>query len=192
VNGLTRHYLKQLLVAACLISVSVLSYAPIAEASTATLTARRKAYKPKFFKPHEFATLRVLTETILRDDEMPGVRVVKADEFIDFQITYDPEIQDRFRKGLAWLDRHSRRLHGRNFIELKSAQRKEIIQCLEIKAKHRPGEEKGREFFDLARRYTYMGFYASEEALKIAIPESKSTPTDKKRRLAGSSDGNSD
>lgn len=147
---------------------------------------KAKTYRPKIFKPHEFKTLKLLTETILRDDEMPGVREAKANEFIDFQITYDPEIQDRFREGLLWLDRHSRRLHGKNFIALKPAQRKDIIQCLETKALHRPGEEEGREFYELVRRYTYMGFYASEEALRIAIPATPKPPKSAKhRRLAG-------
>lgn len=144
-----------------------------------------KTYKPKIFNAHEFATLKVLTETILRDDEMPGVREAKANEFIDFQITYDPEIQDRFHEGLRWLDRHARSLYGKKFLSLKTAQRRDIVQCLELKARHRPGEETGREFFLLARRYTYMGFYASEEALRIAIPESRKTESYKRRRLAG-------
>ncbi len=147
---------------------------------------KSKAYRPKIFKPHEFKTLKLLSETILRDDEMPGVREAKANEFIDFQITFDPEMQDRFRKGLLWLDRHSQKLHGKNFIALKPAQRKDIIQCLETKAMHRPGEEQGREFYELARRYTYMGFYASEEALRIAIPAAPKSPKSaKQRRLAG-------
>lgn len=150
--------------------------------------AKAKVYKPKIFNAQEFATLKVLTETILRDDEMPGVREARANEFIDFQITYDPEIQDRFREGLLWLDRHSRRLHGKNFVLLKPEQRKEIIQCLEIKARHRPGEELGREFFALAKRYTYMGFYASEEALRIAIPASPKPEPFKRRRLAGAAE----
>jgi hypothetical protein len=152
-------------------------------------TKKPKSYRPKFFKPHEFKTLKLLTETILRDDEMPGVREAKSNEFIDFQITYDPEIQDRFREGLVWLDRHSRKLHGKTFIGLTPAQRKDIIQSLEIKALHRPGEEQGREFYELARRYTYMGFYASEEALRIAIPETAKPPKSLKRhRLAGANE----
>lgn len=150
--------------------------------------AKAKVYKPKIFNSHEFVTLKVLTETILRDDEMPGVREAKANEFIDFQITYDPELQERFHEGLLWLDRHSRRLHGKNFVELKSEQRKEIIQCLEIKARHRHGEEQGREFFGLTRRYTYMGFYASEEALRIAIPAAPKSERFKRRRLAGAAE----
>jgi hypothetical protein len=155
-------------------------------AVSAAAVKKAKPYKPKIFKAHEFETLKVVTETILRDDEMPGVREAKANEFIDFQIKYDPEIQQRFHEGLAWLDRHSRRLYGRNFAKLKPDQRRDIIQCLETKAKYRPGEEKGREFYELARRYTYMGFYASEEALRIAIPAATKPERPKRRRLAGS------
>lgn len=139
-------------------------------ASTHKLSAKAKIYKPKIFKPMEYHTLKILTEMILMDDGMPGVKEAKAYEFIDFQIAFDPEIQARFRSGLAWLDRHSRRLFGRNFTEITASQRKDILQCLEIKAMYRPGEEKGREFFELARRYTYMAFYASEDALRVALP----------------------
>lgn len=138
--------------------------------------SKKKPYRPKIFKPAEFRTLKVLTESILHDDEMPGARVAKANEFIDFQITYDPELQKRFHSGLRWLDNHSRRLYGHNFADLRPNQRRDIIQCLEVKKLRRPGEEKGREFFELARRYTYMGFYASEEALRIAIPKTEKLP----------------
>lgn len=133
--------------------------------------SKKKPYQPKIFKPKEFQTLKVLTETILHDDEMPGARVAKANEFIDFQIKFDPELQERFKSGLRWLDDHSRRLYGHNFVALRPDQRRDIIQCLEIKKLHRRGEEKGRQFFELARRYTYMGFYASEDALRTAIPK---------------------
>lgn len=159
-----------------------------------TAVSRSKQYRPKIFNAREFQTLTLLTETILKDDEMPGASEAKASEFIDFQITYDPEIQYRFHEGLAWLDQHSRKLYGRRFVDLKAAQRKDIIQCLEKKARHRPGEEKGREFFDLARRYTYMGFYASEDALRTAIPQSEPKPRARRGRpprLAGATeDGN--
>jgi gluconate 2-dehydrogenase gamma chain len=151
-----------------------------------TQPKKLKIYQPKIFSPHEFQTLKVVTETILRDDEMPGAREAKANEFIDFQIKYDPELQERFHDGLLWLDRHSRRLHGRNFVQLKSDERRDIIQCLEVKAKHRAGEERGREFFELAKRYTYMGFYASEEALRAAIPAVPKAEPPKRRRVAKS------
>lgn len=148
--------------------------------------AKPKVYRAKIFNPHEFQTLKTLAEAILKDDEMPGVREAKAHEFIDFQITYDPELQERFHSGLAWLDRHSKKLYGRKFINLKPEQRRDVVQCLEIKARHRPGEEEGRAFFELARRYTYMGFYASEDALKIAIPPAIKKPEKGKRqRMAG-------
>lgn len=183
-KGLGSHFQFYLGAVACPILIaSVISSSSFA--SQPQPVKKPKIYKPKIFKAHEFHTLKILTETILRDDEMPGGREAKANEFIDFQITYDPEMQDRFRDGLAWLDRHARRLYGKKFVNIKPEQRRDIIQCLEIKARHRPGEERGREFFELARRYTYMGFYASEEALRIAIPATPKPKLPKRRQLAG-------
>lgn len=189
-SWLARHSFNVLVVAIAAFVPSISSLA-----STATLNAApdhkakgKKPYRPKIFKPHEFRTLTMLTEMILRDDEMPGAREAKSSEFIDFNITYDPEIQGRFRDGLRWLDRHSRKLYGRQFVDLKPDQRKDIIQCLEVKAMHRPGEERGREFFELARRYTYMGFYASEEALRKVIPVQEHGLPKRSPRLAGASD----
>ncbi len=129
-----------------------------------------KTLHPKIFNSHEFQTLKVVTETILRDDEMPGARQAKANEFIDFQIKYDPELQERFHNGLRWLDQHSRRLHGKNFVALDPDQRKEIIQCLEMKAKHRPGEEPGREFFELAKTLHLHGLLRLRRSLKGSHP----------------------
>jgi hypothetical protein len=49
---------------------------------------------------------------------------------------------------------------------LNSDQQTALLEPFAYKRKFRAGEERGREFFDLVREYTVMGFYTSEIGLK--------------------------
>lgn len=113
----------------------------------------------------------MISETILRNNDMRGAHEARVNEFIDFQLTEDPQMEQRFHQGLRWMDEQARLRYGRNFRELKPMQQQEMIAGLDIRSMHRPGEEQGREFFEIARRYTYNGFYASKDALKSFVPQ---------------------
>jgi hypothetical protein len=126
-----------------------------------------KAYKPKTFNSHEFATLGALTETILPSGDFPGAREAQVNKFIDFQTVYDRDLKRRFREGLAWLDRRAQSRFGKKFRNLTPQQRREILDRLQYKALQQPGDEQGQDFYRLARRYTEMGFYSSRAGLEV-------------------------
>ncbi len=119
-------------------------------------------YSPLFFTAAEFAVITRLTELIIPSDETPGAREAGVCEFVDFMVAHDVEAQPHMRKGLAWLDERSRGEHKRPFIELQEARQTAILDTLAYKAKHRAGEETGRDLFDRVRQLTAMGFYSSE------------------------------
>jgi len=87
-------------------------------------------------------------------------------EFIDLMTSRDAELQHNFRSGLQWLNVHSQKSSGKPFLALSSDQQTALLEPLAYKSKFRRGEERGREFFDLMREYTVMGFYTSEVGLK--------------------------
>jgi len=123
-------------------------------------------YRPLFFSAAEYALVDRLTEIIIPTDDTPGAREAGVSEFIDLMVSRDPELQKDFRNGLTWLERQSNVLHARPFLRLSSDQQVALLEPLAYKAKFRKGDEHGRDFFDLLREYTVMGFYTSEIGLK--------------------------
>jgi len=128
-------------------------------------------YKPAFFTAEEYANIETLADLIIPNDGRPGAKEAGVSEFIDFMAASDPAIQPRFRFGLAWLDAHAQYLTKKAFRELAPDQQTEILAHLAYKNKHRSGEEEGREFFELMREYTVMGFYTSRAGMEdIGFP----------------------
>jgi len=133
-----------------------------AHASEDAASSRPQAYSPQFFPAPEFAVITQLTELIIPSDETPGAREAGVCEFVDFMVAHDAEQQAPMRAGLAWLQDRSQREFSRNFLQLTAAQQAALLERLAYKAKHRDGEESGREFFRRIRELTVMGFYSSE------------------------------
>jgi hypothetical protein len=123
-------------------------------------------YKPQFFTPEEYETVKRLAELIIPSDGTPGAREAGVSEFIDFMVASDRDVQPRFRKGLAWLDAHARRDLGGPFAAAPEERQTELLGHLAYKDRHRPGEEEGRAFFGLVRDFTVMGFYTSRVGME--------------------------
>lgn len=133
--------------------------------ATEPVQVKAARYSPKFFTPAEYSTLERLAEMIIPGDGTPGAREAGVAEFIDTMVWSDPSRQFRFRYGLTWLDAQADRLHGKPFRELLPEEQSEILEHLAYKERFRPGEEEGRQFFKLIRRYTLMGFYTTRIGL---------------------------
>jgi gluconate 2-dehydrogenase gamma chain len=127
---------------------------------------KRATYQPMFFRAPEYVLLERLTDIIIPSDHTPGACDAGVSEFIDLMVSRNASLQRSFRSGLAWLNRHSQSLQGKVFLALPLAQQVALLEPLAYQAKFRAGEEQGREFFQLLREYTTMGFYTSEIGLK--------------------------
>jgi gluconate 2-dehydrogenase gamma chain len=123
-------------------------------------------YKPQFFTDDEYKIVSRLSELIIPTDSTPGAREAGVSEFIDFMAFSDSSLQYRFRYGVGWIDAHSRYLFGRRFLEITPEQQTEMLTHLAYKDRHRTGEEDGRNFFQLIREYTVIGFYTSRVGLE--------------------------
>jgi gluconate 2-dehydrogenase subunit 3-like protein len=94
------------------------------------------AYAPKFFTPHEWATVRVLADIVIPRDERSGSATdAQVPEFMDF-VLMDPLAEPRQREsnqtqmrgGLAWLDREcARRFSGKRFLDASEAERTSVL-----------------------------------------------------------------
>jgi len=123
-------------------------------------------YQPLFFTAAEYALIERLADLIIPSDSTPGAKEAGVAEFIDLMTSRDPDLQHNLRTGLQWLNTHSKKLQSKPFLALAYKQQVTLLEALAYKKKFSPGEERGREFFDLMREYTVMGFYTSEVGLK--------------------------
>ena len=138
-------------------------------------------YKPTFFTPHEWQTVRVLVDLILPRDERSGSATdAGVPEFMDF-IMADPKESDRGREwrqtamrgGLAWIDNESMKRFGHDFVSATEAERHTLLddiayskgddedyrgdpRDLRVRLRHGPS------FFNSFRDLTASGFWSSK------------------------------
>jgi hypothetical protein len=135
--------------------------------------AARSAFKPKFFTPHEWATVRVLVDLIIPKDERSGSATDAAvPEFMDFvmlmpAVTGDADLarrQTAMRGGLRWLDGECRRRFDASFVGCTAGQRTEILDAIAWpeRAKGNPATSQGVAFFSSFRDLTASGFWSSK------------------------------
>lgn len=123
-------------------------------------------YRPLFFSLSEYELVERLADIIIPSDGTPGAHEAGVAEFIDFMVSSDPSVQARFRNGLDWMNAQAGKLYGDSFLRLTPDQQVSMVEELAYKAKYRPGEEQGRNFFGLMRELVVMGFYTSEIGFK--------------------------
>jgi hypothetical protein len=158
-----------------------------AEAAAKAVGAARAGtpYKPKFFTPHEWETVRVLVDLIIPKDERSGSATdAGVPEFMDFFLV-DPLESDRGREGrqtamrggLAWIDAECRRrFAGRSFLDGTDAERKALLDDISYaKDDEREPEDPRRpevrlrhgwNFFHSFRDLTASGFWSSKMGIE--------------------------
>jgi len=127
---------------------------------------RPATYTPQFLGAREYSMIERLSDLIIPADDTPGALAAGVPEFIDFMLAHDIEIQYPFRTGLVWLDAHADRLLGKRFLELPAQEQVVLLRPLAYSKEFRPGEEDGRAFFQLVRRYVVIGYYTSRTGME--------------------------
>ena len=139
------------------------------QAQAARQTARRTgtAFKPKFFTPHEYQTVRILCDLIIPKDERSGSATdAGVPEFMDFIMIDMPTRQVAMRGGLAWLDLECQRRFDKMFVAASDAERREIMDDLSTYAEIKPGMSYGQSFFRSFRDLTSSGFWTSKMGIE--------------------------
>ncbi|HEU4629917.1 MAG TPA: gluconate 2-dehydrogenase subunit 3 family protein [Gemmatimonadaceae bacterium] len=124
------------------------------------------AYKPKFFTPREWRTVRVLADYVIPRDERSGSATdAKAPEWMDFMLS-EPETSDNsrlaMRGGLAWLDVECRRRFAQPFVGASDAQRRQVLDDIAWPDRARPEMSYGVAFFNRFRDLTAAAFFSSQ------------------------------
>lgn len=120
-------------------------------------------FKPAFFTPHEYATVRVLVDIIIPKDERSGSATdAGVPEFMDFMMIDGPARQVAMRGGLNWLDRECQRRFDKTFLDCSAAERAGVLDDIAWPHKARPEFSHGVAFFNGFRDLTASGFWTTK------------------------------
>ena len=139
-----------------------------AEAQRAARLARealaaKTSFAPAFFAPHEWDTVRVLSDLVIPKDERSGSATdAGVPEYMDFMLNDRPDGQVPMRGGLAWLDNECSERSGKTFLTSTEAERTTILDDIAWPKKARPEMSQGVAFFNMFRDMTASGFWTSK------------------------------
>lgn len=126
-----------------------------------------KLLSETFFTAAEMATITLLVDIIIPEDEISGsASSVGVPDFIEFMVKDKPEYQIPIRGGLRWLDLQSLHRFQKSFSQAEDAQRIALIDEIAYPEKAKPEMRQGVTFFNLMRDLTASGFYTTQEGWK--------------------------
>lgn len=138
-----------------------------AQAARQAARASGGVFKPRFFTPREFETVKVLCDLIIPKDERSGSATdAGVPEFMDFILIDQPARQVPMRGGLAWLDLESQRRFDRGFVAASDAERRQILDDISGLQPGTPGLMHGQVFFRSFRDLTSSGFWTSKMGIE--------------------------
>jgi gluconate 2-dehydrogenase gamma chain len=134
---LTRRTALELLGAAPVAAAMAWTAADVEAAFGQAQTARRQAsargaaFQPKFFTPHEYATVVLLVDLIIPKDERSGSATdAGVPEFMDFMMIDQPVRQTAMRGGLALIDHLCEARFDKRFVDLSDDERRKILDAI--------------------------------------------------------------
>ena len=131
---------------------------------------RTAEFRPTFFTPHEYDTVRLLVDLVIpRDQRSGGATDAGVPEFMDFMMAdqdTSPEARTAMRDGLVWIDAESGRRFKKPFLECAEAHHTAILDDIAWPARARPEMSPGVAFFNAFRDLTASGFWSSEMGVK--------------------------
>jgi len=158
---------------------------PHAAHTVAHSSSPASPYQPLLLSPEQFRLVEHLSEMIIPADDTPGAKAAGVAEFIDFMlanrvaVTADEDsrsVEERLRQGTAaqiqfagglnWLNVRCKSEYKNNFMDCTPAQQTTLLEELAYKSKFTSTTERGREFFQLLRDYTVVGYYTSKIGLE--------------------------
>ncbi len=133
-----------------------------AQQARRSAAAAKAVYKPKYFTPHEYATVTAFANLIIPKDERSGsASDAGVPEFIDYMMVDQPQRQLLMRGGIRWVDSECRKRYGQPFVKCTAAQQTELCDALAYPAKARPEHSHGVRFFTAMRDLSATGFFTS-------------------------------
>lgn len=127
----------------------------------------KKVKSENFFTKHELATITILADIIIPEDEVSGsASDAGVPDFIAFIVKDKPENQTPMRSGLKWLDIQCQNRFDKSFSDCSEKQQLQMVDAIAYPEKAKPEMKKGVAFFNLMRNLTATGFFTSEIGVK--------------------------
>jgi hypothetical protein len=167
-TDITRRDVLKFLAAAPLAEFAVTAF-DLERAATVTretlegLAERGQQYRPKYFAPDDWRTVRVLADIVIPRDARSGSATdAGVPEFMDFMLGDRPGMRTWMREGLSWLTVESEKRFGRPFHECSAEQRTAIVEDIAWPRRAKPEFQAGVRFFNNFRNLTASGFWSSQ------------------------------
>ncbi|MGH9339630.1 MAG: gluconate 2-dehydrogenase subunit 3 family protein [Acidobacteriota bacterium] len=120
-------------------------------------------WSARFLNVQEVETAAAVAELIIPETDTPTARAAKAHQYIDYSLSLEnDQVQQSFKRGLAWLDEKSRHLFGKDFLELEVEQQNGILNLIAWEDKASPEDREGTLFFKDIKALTVFAYYTSE------------------------------
>lgn len=127
----------------------------------------QKLREERFFTEHEMATIAVLANIIIPEDEVSGCASdAGVPDFIEFIVKDIPSNQVPMRGGLKWMDIQCQKRYEHTFISCTEKQQLAFVEEIAYPDKAKPEMQQGAAFFSLMRNLTASGFYTTEMGVK--------------------------
>lgn len=123
-------------------------------------TAVPVAAGPTYFSEADWETISKLTDLIIPRTETPGATDAGVPHWIDRKVGATPELQAKFKDGLAYLAEQAHTVNGSSFAALTEQQQNAILQGLSTDA-----DTAKSGFFKTVKDLTIDGYYSSEQGL---------------------------
>ncbi|HUY12512.1 MAG TPA: gluconate 2-dehydrogenase subunit 3 family protein [Terriglobia bacterium] len=122
------------------------------------------AFQPKTLDPHEWQTVRILSDWIIPADDRSGSATqAGVPEFIDEWLTFKGgNLLAEVRGGLTWIDMECNRLFQHDFTACSAAQQKQILDRIAYPGKAAPGDVNAAAAFSHLRDLVVSGFFSSK------------------------------
>jgi gluconate 2-dehydrogenase gamma chain len=134
-----------------------------AQQARAAAAKQSRAYKPKFFTAHEYATVGLLVDLIIPRDERSGSATdAGVPEFMDFMMIDQPRRQVAMRGGLALIDRMCEQQFGKRFVACPDDQRRKLLDQIAYTNDVPPAHTQAVAFFNSFRDLTASGFWTTK------------------------------
>jgi len=148
-----------------LVRLGAPAVAPLLRHVHPALPSQEGEWKPRVFAPSELEAVTALAERIIPETDTPGATRALVHQYVDWVLSEgEPSVRDRFRGGLAWLERRCAMQFGKPFARLEPEQQDDLLTRLSLPS---PALEDapGMAFFNEAKRLTVEGYYRSEPGM---------------------------
>jgi len=167
------HVLGSVPALAAATAASGLAQTPHDHAEHAAGGHRAAPFERRVFDDHQWHTVHVLADLIIPADEKSGSATQAGvpefiDDWLDFRTREDgnDDFAAGILGGLAWLDRESQQLCGKNFADAAPAQQTQILDRVAWPERAAPELHAWVLFFTKFRDLTASGFFSSKMGVR--------------------------